>query len=76
MNSRHAVWKMLSQDEQKRLEDVYSFKGDGAIIWGGEGRGIHVHFMDVQALVQQSGINGSVSVVYLNIALFTTKFNL
>ncbi|THF94761.1 hypothetical protein TEA_001420 [Camellia sinensis var. sinensis] len=58
MNNRHPVWKMLSLEEQKRLEDVYSFESDGAIIWSGEGIDMHIFFTDIQALVQQSGING------------------
>ncbi|KAI7990847.1 Testis-expressed protein 10 [Camellia lanceoleosa] len=63
MNHKLPVWKMLSAEEQKHLEDMYKVKGDRAVIWGGVGSNVQVRFADVQALVQQLGIKCNVNSV-------------
>ncbi|GMQ03517.1 hypothetical protein CsSME_00049290 [Camellia sinensis var. sinensis] len=64
MTHRDIVWTMLSVDDQQRLKDVYSFHGDGAVIWDGGDNEMRVYFSDIQALVQQSCVSGKVIDAY------------
>ncbi|CAL5425838.1 unnamed protein product [Camellia sinensis] len=64
MSRKHAVWNMLDEDEIMLLKRVYTFDGDGAVIWDGGESGIQVMFGDIRDLVQRSSIQGNVIDAY------------
>lgn len=67
MKNRYPVWKLLAEDEQKLLEVVYTFEGDGAVIWSASEYGVHVNFKDIQSLVQGGATAGNVIDAYAEI---------
>ncbi|KAI7994884.1 hypothetical protein LOK49_LG11G00067 [Camellia lanceoleosa] len=56
INDRHAVWKMMTAAEKKKITDAYNRDGDSAVMWDGQGHGVAVYFTDVKSLVRQSEI--------------------
>ncbi|GMP39538.1 hypothetical protein CsSME_00010333 [Camellia sinensis var. sinensis] len=64
INNRHAVWKMMTAAEKKKLIDAYNRDGDSAVMWDGQGHGVAVYFTDVKSLVRQSKIRGNVIDAY------------
>ncbi|GMP95761.1 hypothetical protein CsSME_00044684 [Camellia sinensis var. sinensis] len=53
INNRHAVWKMMTAVEKKKITDAYNKDGDSAVMWDGQGHGVAVYFTDVKSLVCQ-----------------------
>ncbi|XP_028103251.1 uncharacterized protein LOC114302424 [Camellia sinensis] len=64
INNRHAVWKMMTAAEKKKITDAYNRDGDSAVMWDGQGHGVAVYFTDVKSLVRQSEIRGNVIDAY------------
>ncbi|GMP80550.1 hypothetical protein CsSME_00035602 [Camellia sinensis var. sinensis] len=64
INNRHAVWKMMTAAEKKKITDAYNRDGDSAVMWDGQGHGVAVYFTDVKSLVCQSEIRGNVIDAY------------
>ncbi|KAI7979800.1 hypothetical protein LOK49_Contig245G00005 [Camellia lanceoleosa] len=58
INNRHAVWKMMTIVEKKKITDTYNRDGDSAVMWDGQGHGVAVYFIDIKSLVCQSEIRG------------------
>ncbi|GMP46305.1 hypothetical protein CsSME_00014512 [Camellia sinensis var. sinensis] len=67
MKNRYPVWKLLAEDEHKLLQVVYTFEGDGAVIWSAADYGVHVNFKDIQSLVQGGATAGNVIDAYAEI---------
>ncbi|KAI8029072.1 T-complex protein 1 subunit alpha [Camellia lanceoleosa] len=62
INNRHAVWKMMTAAEKKKITDAYNRDGDK---YDGHGYGVVVYFTDVKSLVRQSEIRGNVIDAYV-----------
>ncbi|GMP88762.1 hypothetical protein CsSME_00040623 [Camellia sinensis var. sinensis] len=67
MKNRYPVWKLLVEDEQKLLQVVYTFEGDGAVVWSAAEYGVRVNFKDIQSLVQGGPTAGNVIDAYAEI---------
>ncbi|KAI8031003.1 hypothetical protein LOK49_LG01G03433 [Camellia lanceoleosa] len=64
INNRHAVWKMMTVAEKKKITDAYNMDGDSVVMWDGQGHGVAVYFTDMKSLVRQAEIRGNVIDAY------------